>query len=285
MQIAKIWISEESIIEAFSDCLKKALFNLLDHAEPLIMDILRILYEVYSQSYQPSLLDVLKLIMILYWDYPKLNPFLNHFYKQVCNQTVNYCCQDPKQKSSLIEYFFTNAHLIMRKIPAIYRENTSQDNQDLQNMFKLACNSLVLPEKPTVRSSSIFLNEFLQKSKENQNLLMIVNNEGENLVRQIFLVIGGCQDSSKFNIEFMADLLLSLNANHFDSYCNWLTNVFTNQPNFPTDKISKQQKENFTKQMVRERKSKRKLREILSEITLASNGFNNIGTNEFFPQF
>ena len=284
IQIATKYINEESIIEAFSDCIKKALFNLLDHAKPLIMDILRVLHDVYSQSYQPSLLDVLKLIMILYWDDCDLKPFLNHFYKQICNQTVNYCCQDAKQKSSLIEYFFTNAHLIMKKLPSIYRENSNQDNSDLQSMFNLASNALVLAEKPTVRSASTFLNEFLVRSvnAENHNLLMIVSNEGQHLLNQIFIVIGGCHDSSKFNIEFMADLLLSLNQHHFDNYCRWLMIVFTQQDGFPTDKISKTQKEHFTKQLIRERKSKRKLRDIVSEMTLASRGFNN---QEFFPQF
>ena len=288
IQIATKYINEESIIEAFSDCVKKALFNLLDHAKPLIMDILRVLHDAYSQSYQPSLLDVLKLIMILYWEDTDLKPILNHFYKQVCSQTVNYCCQDAKQKSSLIEYFFTNAHLIMKKIPAIYRENSNQDNQDLQSMFNLASNALVLAEKPTVRSASIFLNEFLQRSvnPDNHNLVIIVNGEGQHLVNRIFVVIGGCHDSSKFNVEFMADLLLSLNQHHFDNYCRWLTIVFTEQDNFPTDKISKQQKEQYTKLLIRERKSKRKLREILSGLTLALRGFNNTEfCSEFFPQF
>lgn len=285
IQIASKYINEESIIEAFSDCVKKALFNLLDHAKPLIMDILRVLHEVYSQSYQPSLLDVLKLIMILYWDDLDLRPILAQLYKQICNQTVNYCRQDAKQKSSLIEYFFTNAHLIMRKIPTIYRENSSQDNADLQSMFNLASNALELAEKPTVRSVSTFLNEFLTKSivPENHNLLVIVNNEGQHLLNQIFIVIGVCHDSSKFNIEFMADLLLSLNHHHFENFCRWLMIVFTQQEAFPTDKINKSQKEYFTKLLIRECKSKRKLREVLSELSLVARGFNN--QELMFPHF
>lgn len=284
IQIATKYINEESIIEAFSDCLKKALFNLLDHAKPLIVDILRVLHDVYSQSYQPSLLDVLKLIMILYWQDADLRPILNQCYKQICNQTVAYCCQDAKQKSSLLEYFFTNAHLVMRKIPAIYRENSNQENGDLQAMFNLASNALVLAEKPTVRSASTFINEFLVRSveAENRNLLAIVHAEGQHLLNQIFVVIGGCHDSSKFNIDFMTDLLLSLNHHHFEKFCAWLMIVFTQQDNFPTNKISKDQKEHFTKLLIRECKSKRKLREVLSELSLVARGFNN---HEFFPQF
>ena len=284
IQIATKYINEESIIEAFSDCVKKALFNLLDHAKPLIVDILRVLHDVYSQSYQPSLLDVLKLIMILYWQDADLRPILNQCYKQICNQTVGYCCQDAKQKSSLLEYFFTNAHLVMRKIPAIYRENSNQENGDLQAMFNLASNALVLAEKPTVRSASTFINEFLVRSvdQENHNLLAIVHAEGQHLLNQIFIVIGGCHDSSKFNIDFMTDLLLSLNHHHFEKFCSWLMIVFTQQENFPTNKISKGQKEHFTKLLIRECKSKRKLREILSELSLVARGFNN---QEFFPQF
>jgi hypothetical protein len=264
------WANDEIVIDAISDCIKKALVNLLDHVRTLVMDILQLIHSVYSSSFQPSLLDVLKLILILYSPDEEMRPVLFSFYKQICSLTVQHC-HDIKQNSSLIEYFFTVASLILKKIPDVYVTNSPTDNMELLAMFRLAASALILPEKPTVRATSNFLTEFSVRSVDRPNMLLILNNEGEFLVGQVFAVIGGTFDSPRNNVELMADLLLALNQKHFENSCRWLHSL-VHRPAFPTNRISKEQKETFVKQLVRERKNKRKIKDSINELSLVCRG-------------
>lgn len=270
VNITMKWANDEVVIDAISDCIKKALVNLLDHVRSLVMDILQMIHNVYSASFQSSLLDVLKLILILYSPDEQMRPVLFSFYKQICSLTVQHC-HDIKQNSSLIEYFYTVATLILKKVPDVYRENSPNDNMELLAMFRLAASALVLPEKPTVRATTSFLTEFAVRSVDRENMLLILNNEGEFLVGQVFAVIGGTFDSPRNNVELMADVLLALNQKHFENSCRWL-HSFVLRPAFPTNRISKEQKETFVKQLIRERKNKRKIKDSINELSLVCRG-------------
>jgi len=267
--VATKWSADETVIDAVSDCFKKSLTNLLDHVKPLVMDIIGMINNVYCVSFQPSLLDILKQMMILFGNDPDIQPYLISFYGSICNQTVHHC-QDIRQKSSLIEYFYSVAAIIMKKLPHIHKSS----DIDVLNMFRCATAALIVPEKPTVKSATYFITEFINKSRENEALQRVINAEGEALVDQVLNVIGG-DCSPRINVELMADILAVLNSKYFESLCRWLT-LFVNKPAFSNSKATPEQKELFVKSLLRERKNRSKIKEIVNEFSLICRGL--IGT-------
>ncbi|RWS31852.1 importin-13-like protein [Leptotrombidium deliense] len=269
--MAAKWMNDETVIDALSECIKRALINLLDFVKPLVMDIMQLTCSVYCTSFQASLLDVLKQIVILFAVDCDLQPYLISFYGQMCNHTVNYC-QDVRQKSALIEHFYNVSSSILKKVPLFFRNS---NEIDCFSLFRLAIAALVVPEKPTVKAVSNFLTEFIAKSRESENMSRIVNTEGEALIGQVFTVIGGSLDSPRHVVEYMADILMALNQKYFDNFCRWLS-FYVQRDGFPTEKATTQEKENFTKLILRERKNKRKVKEMVTQFSLTCRGL--IGT-------
>ena len=102
----------------------------------------------------------------------------------------------------------------------------------------------------------------------------IVNNDGEAVVTQVFIVIGGTVDSPRNVVEFMADILIALNQKYFDNLTRWLSSQIQ-KDDFPTNRVTKEHKENFVRQILRERKNKRKVKEMVSEFALVTRGLVN----------
>ncbi|XP_015792696.1 importin-13 [Tetranychus urticae] len=263
------WSADEAVIDAVSDCFKRSLANLLDHVKPLVMDIISMINSVYSISFQPSLLDILKQIMILFGTDSDLQPYLIPFYGQICNLTVAHCA-DVRQNSSLIEYFYSVAGLIMKKVSIVHK---SMDIDSL-SMFQCAMAALIAAEKPTVRAVTSFITEFINKSRDQEQLQRIILSEGESLVGQVLNVIGG-DCSPRINVDLMSDILVALNQKYPEYITRWLS-VYVNKQDFPTAKASIGAKEQFVKSVLREKRSKRKIKEIVNEFSLICRGL--IGT-------
>lgn len=204
--------------------------------------------------------------MILFGQDKDLQPYLVPFYGQICNQTVAHCV-DIRQNSSLLEFFFSVAATMLKKNASIHK---SMDI-DSHNMFKCAIASLMANEKPTVKAASLFIVEFINKSKDQDHLRRIVILEGENLVGQVWNVIGG-DCSPRVHVDLMADIIYALNQKYFEYFTRWM-NCYVNKPDFPTSKASTAQKELFLKSIIREKKSKRKIKQFANELSLICRGF------------
>lgn len=263
------WINEETIIEAISEVIKKSILTLLDSVKPLVLDVLQLISQLYLVSSQPALIDVMKNLLLLFSVDLALKPQLIAHFGQFCSHTITVC-QDLRDKTNLIEYFYTISTAILRKQSAIFASNVI----DGQGMFRLACAALLLPERPTVKAGASFITEFINKSRESDHMASIVNNDGEAVVVQVFVVIGGTVDSPRNVVEFMADILISLNQKYFDNLTRWLSSQIQ-KDNFPTNRVTREQKENFVRQILRERKNKRRVKEIVSEFALVTRGLVN----------
>ena len=263
------WNNEEIVIESLAECLKKGVICLLDEIKPLVPDILQIVMKFYETSAQPSLIDVLKQLLILFYVDPSIRDQIVSCFNSFCIQTVAMC-QDLRNRTNLVEYFFSTATSILKKQPSVFLSHTI----DVQSMFRLACAGLLLPEKPTVKACSSFLGEFINKSRESEEMTRVVNTDGEALVTQVFLVIGGTADSPRNVVEFMADILGPMNQKYFDNLTRWFSNLIQ-QDGFPTVRVSREQKENFVRLVLRERKNKRKIKEFINEFSLVCRGLLN----------
>jgi len=140
--------------------------------------------------------------------------------------------------------------------------------------------ALLLPEKPTVRYSSAFISEFVILSREVEAMNKVVNEEIENLLGQVFVVIGGTYDSPRCVVEHMADILMALNWKYFDNLSRSI-NSLVQKEGFPTNHVNYEKKSHFVRLILTQRKNKRKLKEVINEFSLTCRGL--IG-NEYSNQ-
>lgn len=92
---------------------------------------------------------------------------------------------------------------------------------------------------------------------------------GESLVLRVLLNLGGATPRSATDV--LSDIILSLNKKYCDNLARWLHTLLA-QEGFPSPRITRQQKENFIKLVLREKANKRKLTENVMEFTSICRG-------------
>ncbi|CAG2100376.1 unnamed protein product [Medioppia subpectinata] len=183
---------------------------------------------------------------------------------------------DIRQQTALLEVFYSVLANIVKRVPALF----SSTSLDVSTLFRCAMSALILPEKPTVRYSSAFISEFVILSREVEPMCKVVNDEIENLVGQVFVVIGGTYDSPRCVVEHMADIVMALNWKYFDNLTRCV-NALILKDGFPTAHVNHEKKTHFVRLILSQRKNKRKLKEVINEFSLTCRGL--IG-NEYSNQ-
>ncbi|KAG9350967.1 hypothetical protein JZ751_024856 [Albula glossodonta] len=97
----------------------------------------------------------------------------------------------------------------------------------------------------------------------------VVQEDGKLLLQAVLEAIGG--QSSRSLMDQFADVLFSLNKHCFALLTVWLKEVLQ-PPGFPSSRVSAEQKETFSQQILRERVNKRRVKEIVKEFTLLCRG-------------
>ncbi|KAI1292358.1 Importin-13 [Halotydeus destructor] len=266
------WIGEETVIESLCECLKKAVVTLLDEVRPLVLSVIDLTTRLYSISYQHPLLDIMKQIITLFGSDAELRGSIIQSFAQMVSQTISVCSTDLKSRTYLVEHFYALSAVLMKKKADIFQV-LSANNEPL---FRLATSCILLHERPSVKSSTLFLTEFINKSTETRDMELIVKTNGGDLVSNCLLLIGGTCDSPRNVVEFAADVLLVLNQRYFECLTDWFNIVVTND-NYPTEKVRKSDLEAFCRSVLRERKNKRKLKELCCEFSLLCRGL--LGTD------
>lgn len=266
-QVSAKWLAQEDLIESLSECLKKAVLALLSDVRMIVDQVIQLITQMYVSTSQPSLIDVIKQLIMLFACDEQVQPQLAACFSQFCFHTISVCHEQIRDRTNLIEYFYMSTASLLKKQPELF----ACPSVDSHGLFRLATAALILPERPTVKSAAAFLTEFISKSREHGNMQDIVKQEGESLVTQIYAVISGTQDSPRNVVEFTADILLSLNYKYFDNLNAWLTLVAA-RDGFPSARVTREHKEHFTRLLLRERRNKRKVRDLVSEFTLICRG-------------
>ena len=95
---------------------------------------------------------------------------------------------------------------------------------------------------------------------------MILEN-GHQLVKQLILSISSV--NGIHYADYFAEVLLALNKKHFNQLCQWM-NGFVEEPDFPTKRVTKVQKQKFAELVLKERSNKRKLSAIVREFNITA---------------
>ncbi|KAH1009274.1 importin-13 [Dendroctonus ponderosae] len=268
-KIAEMYSDNSEVILDLSTLLKYVVTTLKDHCKPLIKDILQIVVTIYRAKPQAHILVVAKTVVILFGKEPDLCHLSQQLIQEICNQTLLICFEKNNQNqlseiADLLEGFFSLLFNIIKKVPHLIFNN----EMDTAALFECAILCLVLPEVQTLKAISSFLVHFITQSRDVSQVI-VVQAYGESLVLRILLNLGSTAPRS--SIDHLSDIILVLNKKYCDSLSRWLNTLLV-QENFPTPRITAQQKEIFIKLVLREKANKRKLCDSVLEFALICRG-------------
>ena len=119
---------------------------------------------------------------------------------------------------------------------------------------------------------TFFFSHFINISREWAPLTAIINHHGEALFMNVMRLFGSSTSptrSSSSSVDHYVDIIFAFNKKYFDNLRQWM-NAFVLLDNFPSQHVTKEQKQNFSQLVLRERVNKRKLGEIVKEFSLVS---------------
>ncbi|XP_073758853.1 importin-13 isoform X2 [Callorhinus ursinus] len=140
---------------------------------------------------------------------------------------------------------------------------------DVKAVFHCAVLALKFPEAPTVKASCGFFTELLPRCGEVEPVGKVVQEDGRMLLVAVLEAIGG--QASRSLMDCFADILFALNKHCFSLLSMWIKEALQ-PPGFPSARLSPEQKDTFSQQILRERVNKRRVKEMVKEFTLLCRG-------------
>ncbi|EFA09709.1 importin-13 [Tribolium castaneum] len=267
--IGEKYCTSGDVMEELSILLKYVVTTLLEDCTPLINDILQLVVTVYRECPQSNILMVAKTVVIMFGHEEEFRAITQQLLHEIVSTTLQMCAQlnsanQLAEKTDVLEGFFAMMAQLIKKLPQV----VFASGIDTAALFQCAVLCLSLPETQTLKLCTSFLVNFISQSRDTAQA-NIVQNYGESLVLRILINLGNTAPRS--SVEIFSDLLLALNKKYCDNLSRWL-NALLAQEDFPSPRISRQQKENFIKLVLREKANKRKLSDSVLEFTLICRG-------------
>ncbi|ESN92434.1 hypothetical protein HELRODRAFT_181485 [Helobdella robusta] len=178
-------------------------------------------------------------IMIIFANDSAHKLVLQSLFTSICNKTLSSINSDPKLQTDIIEAFMSFLSQMVKKNVGLLKGA----RYDMNGLVGVAILGMAMHEQGTCKSSCTFLG------------------------------IGG--ELPRQNLNPLADVLHAFNIKFFDLNCRLLNEV-VNQDGFPHSRATRPEKEQFAKIIVTSQKSKRKLKDSITEYSMLWRGI--IGT-------
>lgn len=258
---------DEQIAENICECIKKTIITLLDDILPMIGAILQLLIQLYRDSRSISVIQISRQIFQLFYKETELLPILQEYFYSLSTITIEQFTKDFRENTYLVQCFYEESAQILRKTTIIFLYS----KLNLSALFDWAIAGICLPEKSTVHQCSIFISEFLNQGRQNEQFYKIIQDMFDLLVMKIFIVIGGQQGSPSHSVDYMPDIIIVLNQKYSDNFQRTLNSII-DYNDFPTELIKREQKQQFVQSISTLRNNKRRLREIVKEFSYRCRG-------------
>ncbi|RZC40401.1 importin-13, partial [Asbolus verrucosus] len=273
--IGEKYCTSNDVMEELSILFKYVVTTLQEDCTPLINDILQLVVTVYRECPQSNILMVAKTVrffsyvVIMFGNEEEFRAITHQLLHEIVSTTLQMCAQlnsanQLAEKTDVLEGFFAMMAQLFKKIPQV----VFASGIDTAALFQCAVLCLSLPEAQTLKLCTSFLVNFISQSRDTAQA-NVVQNYGESLVLRILLNLGSTAPRS--SVDIFSDLLLALNKKYCDNLSRWLNSLLA-QEDFPSPRISRQQKENFIRLVLREKANKRKLCDSVLEFTLICRG-------------
>lgn len=256
--LCTMWLHDESVVETLCKALQQALTNLMEDIKPLLNDLCCLIMLIFANKCAPSAVEMAGNFILIFYNDPESKESMKQLFSAIMEYNFGQMKQyDDQQKLSdvadLIETFFLFNTRITKKMSKCYGETQA----DCPRLIEYAMKGMMLPETGPIKKSVGFLSIFIKESRNCPLMMNAVVAQGENLLSNTFLCLGGY--TPRANVDVFADIFLALNHKYPSDFIRWIKML--EKPNFPTLFVSQVDKELFIKKVLKEKVNRRLVQE------------------------
>ncbi|XP_064415796.1 importin-13 [Latimeria chalumnae] len=259
------WLNDAQVVEAVCAIFEKSVKTLLDDFAPMVPQLSEMLGQMYSTIPQASALDLTRQLVHIFANELTHFPPIKALFLLVTSVTLSLFQQGPREHPDIVDSFMQLLAQALKRKSDLFLSDTL----DVKAVFHCGIISLKFPEAPTVKASCNFFTELLPRCAEIPSVGQVVHENGKLLLQAVMEGIGG--QTSRSLMDHLADILFSLNKHCFSYLSVWIKEVMQQQ-GFPSSRVTAEQKETFSQQILRERVNKRRVKEAVKEFTLLCRG-------------
>ncbi|XP_024112821.1 importin-13 isoform X2 [Pongo abelii] len=292
------WLNDAQVVEAVCAIFEKSVKTLLDDFAPMVPQLCEMLGRMYSTIPQASALDLTRQLVHIFAHEPAHFPPIEALFLLVTSVTLTLFQQGPSDKPQkeiprtdlpqpptaipallfddwlmggprdhpdIVDSFMQLLAQALKRKPDLFL----CERLDVKAVFQCAVLALKFPEAPTVKASCGFFTELLPRCGEVESVGKVVQEDGRMLLIAVLEAIGG--QASRSLMDCFADILFALNKHCFSLLSMWIKEALQ-PPGFPSARLSPEQKDTFSQQILRERVNKRRVKEMVKEFTLLCRG-------------
>ncbi|XP_072505265.1 importin-13 isoform X1 [Notamacropus eugenii] len=259
------WLNDAQVVEAVCAIFEKSVKTLLDDFAPMVPQLCEMLGQMYSTIPQASALDLTRQLVHIFAHEPAHFPPIKALFLLVTSVTLTLFQQGPRDHPDIVDSFMQLLAQALKRKPDLFLS----ESLDVKAVFQCGVLALKFPEAPTVKASCSFFTELLPRCGEISPIGQVVQEDGKVLLQAVLEAIGG--QASRSLMDSFADVLFSLNKHCFSCLSVWIKEVMQ-APGFPSPRLSAEQKDTFSQQVLRERVNKRRVKEMVKEFTLLCRG-------------
>ncbi|GAB5574980.1 importin-13 isoform X2 [Prionailurus iriomotensis] len=295
------WLNDAQVVEAVCAIFEKSVKTLLDDFAPMVPQLCEMLGRMYSTIPQASALDLTRQLVHIFAHEPAHFPPIEALFLLVTSITLTLFQQEfeayqgfqlepersllmsslcgpmmlasapvahgngPRDHPDIVDSFMQLLAQALKRKPDLFL----CERLDVKAVFQCAVLALKFPEAPTVKASCGFFTELLPRCGEVEPVGKVVQEDGRVLLVAVLEAIGG--QASRSLMDCFADILFALNKHCFSLLSMWIKEALQ-PPGFPSARLSPEQKDTFSQQILRERVNKRRVKEMVKEFTLLCRG-------------
>ncbi|XP_040144449.1 importin-13 isoform X4 [Ictidomys tridecemlineatus] len=259
------WLNDAQVVEAVCAIFEKSVKTLLDDFAPMVPQLCEMLGRMYSTIPQASALDLTRQLVHIFAHEPAHFPPIEALFLLVTSVTLTLFQQGPRDHPDIVDSFMQLLAQALKRKPDLFL----CERLDVKAVFQCAVLALKFPEAPTVKASCGFFTELLPRCGEVESVGKVVQEDGRMLLVAVLEAIGG--QASRSLMDCFADILFALNKHCFSLLSLWIKEALQ-PPGFPSARLSPEQKDTFSQQILRERVNKRRVKEMVKEFTLLCRG-------------
>uniref|UniRef100_W5MXA0 Importin-13 n=1 Tax=Lepisosteus oculatus TaxID=7918 RepID=W5MXA0_LEPOC len=259
------WLNDSQVVEAVCAIFEKSVKTLLHDFAPMVSQLSEMLGQMYSTIPQASALDLTRQMVHIFASETDHFPPIKALFELVTSVTLTLFQQGPRDHPDIVDSFMQLQAQALKRKPDLFLS----ENLDVKAVFHCGVLSLKFPEAPTVKSTCLFFTELLPHCADTPPIGQVVQEDGKLLLQAVLEAVGG--QASRSLMDQFAEVLFALNKHCFNCLALWLKEALQAQ-GFPSSRVSTEQKDTFSQQILRERVNKRRVKEIVKEFTLLCRG-------------
>uniref|UniRef100_A0A673FNK8 Importin-13 n=1 Tax=Sinocyclocheilus rhinocerous TaxID=307959 RepID=A0A673FNK8_9TELE len=248
------WLNDSQVVEAVCAIFEKSVKTLLHDFAPMVSQLSEMLGQMYSTIPQASALDLTRQMVHIFASETNNFPPIKALFELVTSVTLTIFQQGPRDHPDIVDSFM---------------QLQAQVCFWFLISFTLGFSLLFRCPFLSHFSSLLSCTELIPRCADIPPVGQVVQENGKLLLLAVLEAIGG--QSSRSVMDQFAEVLFCLNKHCFALLTVWLKEALRS-PGFPSSRVSNEQKDTFSQQVLRERVNKRRVKDIVKEFTLVCRG-------------